>query len=154
MDHAIADDVPKDDMIKKVIVLTDMQFNNAFRGNSPYEQVQQMYETAGYKVPSMVFWNLRASDVAFPVAGDTPGTALLSGYSAELLKGVMEDIINPIDVMKIVIGNYEVDIHPDDVGKKMCDLRQAERVSVAKDMVERVSLAEDMVGSGLGGLFR
>jgi len=144
LNHAIVNKVSEDDMIKKVIVLTDMQFNEAFRGNNPYQEVQQMYKIAGYKVPSMVFWNLRASKAAFPVAGDTPGTALLSGYSAELLKGVMENISNPVDVMMNVIEDYEVDIHPDDVGKKMCDASQAESVSVAEYMVE----------SGLGGLFR
>ena len=43
-----------------------------------------------YKLPRMVYWNLRGDTVGFPVQADTPNTQMLSGFSPDLLTLVLE----------------------------------------------------------------
>lgn len=56
--------------------------------------MQAQYEAAGYKLPQVVFWNLRASDTpgqkSTPVQFNEKGVALVSGFSGQLLKLFME----------------------------------------------------------------
>jgi hypothetical protein len=60
-------------------------------------------------MPQLVFWNLRDSKVAFPVQKDTPGVALMSGYSAEMLKMFMSDEeMTPYSMMMKALKPYEV----------------------------------------------
>jgi len=98
----------QEQMPTTIVIYTDMEFDQASRNTTNYETIQQLYEENGYQLPKIVFWNLRASSKAFPVKGSTPNTALLSGYSAELLKGIMEDILDPIQIMNKILEKYSV----------------------------------------------
>lgn len=75
-----------------------MEFDQATRSPYPektdrwdthYEILVREFEQAGYEIPELVFWNLaggRTGLAAKPVEHDTPGTALVSGYSAAMVK--------------------------------------------------------------------
>jgi len=109
--------LPKNDMIKTIFVFSDMQFDDACgnpsRLKTDYQQIQEKFYHAGYVVPKIVFWNLRQSFAsATPVLYDTIGTAMVSGWSGQLLKLFMEsggDLISspefsPEFVMEKAIG--------------------------------------------------
>ena len=53
-----------------------------------YEVVQKAYTDAGYEIPELVFWNLASGQkrTSKPVKSHQPGTALVSGYSAAIVK--------------------------------------------------------------------
>ncbi|KAL1413000.1 hypothetical protein Q8F55_000749 [Vanrija albida] len=77
-----------EEMVKKVFVFSDMQFDSSMDtpfGRTEHEGVQRMFAEAGYAMPEMVYWNLEAG-VAKPVRADTPGVALVSGFSGALMK--------------------------------------------------------------------
>ncbi len=92
-----------------IFLFSDMQFNMAVgngyfmqeqRDQTNFEYIQRIYETAGYKRPKLVFWNLRSSHVEFPVTADESNVALVSGFSQSLLKLFMEGKeINPYQIM-------------------------------------------------------
>merc|ERR1711907_765222 len=42
-----------------------------------------------YAPPKIIFWNLRANTVGFPVEANAPNTMLLSGFSPALLKLIL-----------------------------------------------------------------
>lgn len=126
LETAISFNIPANKMVKTLYIFTDMQFDEAVEGSSltVYDQVKQLYANAGYEVPMIVFWNLRAVE-AFPIAGDTPNTVLLSGFSANLLRDVFSGSpvninstapssikqpfsieINPLSVMENVLDKY------------------------------------------------
>lgn len=63
---AIKNQLKKEDMVKRIFVFSDMQFNQAGSASSSspsrwvtsYERIQSAYQIAGYDMPELVFWNL------------------------------------------------------------------------------------------------
>jgi len=78
-------------MPTKILILSDMQFNQATRRDSLGAQsmIEEMYKEAGYKMPNVVYWNLNSSGGNFPVEFDKNGTALVSGFSPSILKSLL-----------------------------------------------------------------
>ena len=78
-------------MPTKILILSDMQFNQAKRRDSLGAQsmIEEMYNEAGYKIPDIVYWNLNAKGGNFPVEFDKNGTALVSGFSPSILKSIL-----------------------------------------------------------------
>jgi len=98
-------------MIKKVFVFTDMQFNAASNSSyaSAFDAIKAKYITAGYTLPQIVFWNLRETHMSFPVLKDAPGVALMSGFSGEMLKLFLDDIeMTPYSMMLRAVSKYQV----------------------------------------------
>ena len=99
-------------MIKKVFVFTDMQFDAATNPSSystAFDAVKLMYDVAGYAMPQIVFWNLRDTHSSFPVRKDTPGVAMMAGFSAEMLKLFLDDApMTPYSMMLRAVEKYKV----------------------------------------------
>ncbi|KIJ09163.1 hypothetical protein PAXINDRAFT_17752 [Paxillus involutus ATCC 200175] len=93
---AVKNKVPEDQMIKRVFVFSDMQFDDASTEDDlvnwkmNYDVVERAYQEAGYEVPGIVYWNLSRESITAPVTGEREGVALLSGYSPSLLKVFMD----------------------------------------------------------------
>ncbi|KAI3992331.1 hypothetical protein MKX01_030052 [Papaver californicum] len=111
-------------MIKRLFVFSDMEFNQASgkqrywnnvapqnEWETDYRVIQKKFRAKGYmKVPEIVFWNLRHSS-ATPVLGEQKGVALVSGFSKNMLKlfldgGDVSDL-QPIAVMERAISGAE-----------------------------------------------
>ena len=123
LDVAIKHKVKQDQLPKTLFIFSDMQFDAAVGSNwmsTNYEAIKQKWSTHGYAVPQIIFWNvnghLAANDV--PIQADTPGCALMAGFSSTLLKVFMkgevlnavgeEGALNPVNIMKDSIGGYQV----------------------------------------------
>lgn len=119
--------ITESQMVKKIIVFTDMEFDYAHAPNylynsnygqqiqtsikykTTFEEIKIMYENENFTLPQIIFWNLRDSKTSFPVIQDTPGVALMNGFSSEMLKIFMDDgKISPIEIMKKTISKYNV----------------------------------------------
>ncbi len=117
--------VPESEMPTKILILSDMEFDEATRGSSGWghcsshsvsgnptaqEMIEQMYLDAGYKMPSIVYWNIHSRGENIPVSFDKMGTALISGFSPSILKSVIKgEITSPEAVMDetILSTRYE-----------------------------------------------
>lgn len=86
---AVQNKVSPEDMPKALLIMSDMQFDHcAHFDNSALEMIKCKYSDAGYELPGIVFWNLRACENV-PVRFDQKGTALVSGFSPSIMKGVI-----------------------------------------------------------------
>lgn len=97
--------VPESECPKAVVIISDMEFNPATdNSKTNFETIRDKYHAAGYKMPKLVFWNVRSSsDTAqFPVTANENGTVLLSGYSPSIMKELMDDGLDNINPWKIV----------------------------------------------------
>ena len=91
LNQAKMNNVPEDNMPTKILILSDMQFNQATRRDSfgAQSMIEAMYEEAGYTKPDIIYWNLNAKGGNFPVEFDKNGTALVSGFSPSILKSLL-----------------------------------------------------------------
>lgn len=93
-------------MPKILLILSDMQFDQCVRNYSDtgMEMIKRMYAESGYKLPQIVFWNLRTS-VGVPVKFDEKGTALVSGFSPSILTAILGGDLEPVKVVMKALNN-------------------------------------------------
>lgn len=103
LSSAKAHKVAADQMPTKVLILSDMQFDRCVQGMGAFDSIKQQYAAAGYEMPQLVFWNINSSSGTAPVTVGTKGTALVSGFSPSILKGVVSGELDPVNVMLKVI---------------------------------------------------
>ncbi|CAL1409848.1 unnamed protein product [Linum trigynum] len=121
LDSAVLNNLTEDQLVKRVFVFSDMEFDKASRRwwleeeeeerkwETDYQAIQRKFREKGYnRVPEIVFWNLRDSS-ATPVVGTQNGVALVSGFSKNLLKVFMKrgGIVNCDDAMMLAIADEE-----------------------------------------------
>jgi len=95
-----------EEMPERVIMISDMQFDQACSGNafSNFEIIDQMFLQAGYTRPTLVFWNVAHRTLDFPAQRDFKNCALISGFSQNVLKTVIStQNFTPVNVMNEVI---------------------------------------------------
>jgi hypothetical protein len=86
---AVKGGVAEADMPKTLLILSDMQFDQCVSfDDTAHQMIKRKYKEAGYDVPNVVFWNLNSKDNV-PVKFDKRGTALVSGFSPAVMKGVL-----------------------------------------------------------------
>ena len=99
------------EMPRTLLVISDMQFNSAgSMSETNYKVLEREYMEAGYKVPKLIFWNVNGSLTDFPVTACQSGTALISGFSIEILNDVLKgEEITPFRVMLRILEQPEYD---------------------------------------------
>jgi hypothetical protein len=112
LEMAIKYKLNQTDLPKRLIVVSDMQFNTADHSanNGSFEVVKKKFETAGYTLPQMVFWNVRSTNTV-PVMSGIPGVSLVSGYSPNVLKSVLySTTVTPEETMMNAIMDTRYDL--------------------------------------------
>lgn len=102
----IKHNVPASEMPTKIILWSDMQFNqvdSGFQRESAFEMIDRMYAKAGYKRPTIIFWNMNAKYGNLPVSFGVGGTAMVTGFSPAIMKSILASAsipeITPLSVM-------------------------------------------------------
>jgi hypothetical protein len=107
VDAAERINIKQDDMPEILLVLSDMQFDKTMLDETSLQMVQRKFESAGYKVPGIVFWNLNSKD-NMPALDKATGVAMVSGFSPSILKVITScDMENftPLGVMKLTVNS-------------------------------------------------
>lgn len=84
--------------IPDLIVFSDMQFNQAGKYNETmHDVISRRFSEEGvkicgkpYRLPKIIYWNLRGNTRGYPVEANTPNTQMLSGFSPSLLKLLLD----------------------------------------------------------------
>ena len=109
--QATKNNLPQEQMPNKILILSDMQFNEATKGRTwrnegenwnptAQQMIEKMYTDAGYKIPQIVYWNIQSRNGGVPVAFDAQGTALVSGFSPAIMTSLLGgDIESPQQIM-------------------------------------------------------
>lgn len=101
--------VPVTEMPTTILIMSDMEFNSAV-GRSSFsalDMIREKYESAGYPMPKLVFWNIQSRNAGnYPVQVTDEGTALISGFSPAILKSLLtgEDM-SPIAIMNKTVNS-------------------------------------------------
>lgn len=111
LDACIAGEVSQEDMPEAILIVSDMQINCVDGIDSDgrmtfYDVMKERYNKAGYEMPQVVFWNVNAVSATFHASRDVKGVSLVSGYSPNVFKQVMENIgTTPMELMLKVISD-------------------------------------------------
>ena len=135
LDVAKSGNVPKEEMIERVLIISDMEFDSAvtisdtaenervkslsaasldrsyahFSKDSTFEFYKKAFEEAGYELPEIVFWNVEARDTHLPVTQNEKGVKLVSGASANIFSDVVSGdlkVVTPYEFMLQMLEPY------------------------------------------------
>ena len=89
-------------MPKTILVISDMEFDCC--GNlTNYEMIKKAYNVSGYQCPQIAFWNVNGRAGNVPVTVNKQGVALVSGASPSVIKAVLTNQLNPVNIMDSII---------------------------------------------------
>ena len=119
LEQALEHNIPESEMPTKILILSDMEFDQAVNGQwdsvSPWnptaqEMIKERYEMAGYKIPEIVYWNIQSRQDNIPTRFDEMGTALVSGFSPSIMKTILScQDMTPYKMMMETIGDARYD---------------------------------------------
>ena len=77
-----------------------------------FENMRKLFKEAGYEMPKVVFWNLRASRCeGSPARSDDTDVAMVSGFNPVLMKAILNcEDFNPMEVMFKALDGIDVNI--------------------------------------------
>ena len=108
LDVSIQRKVSKDEMIKNILIISDMEFDSAQRSfwhesnvlTQPlFDEIKERYNKAGYDLPKLIFWNVNSRTKTIPLTENELGVVLVSGFSQNVLKMVMSSKYDPYEVL-------------------------------------------------------
>lgn len=124
LNTAINNNLSNDEMIKNILIISDMQFNSAVAGGARrvnktlFDVIEARFNAHGYTMPKLIFWNLMnerwGGSSTFPVTINQgfPCT-LVSGFSVSILQMVMNGEINPYNALIKTLSHPHYDFAED-----------------------------------------
>jgi hypothetical protein len=84
--------VPENEMPTTIIILSDMEFDQCARtpGHNATEMIRQEYLSAGYNIPTIVYWNINGRTKNIPAQINDNGVILVSGASQNAINFVLK----------------------------------------------------------------
>lgn len=101
LDTAVNNHYRQEDLPKTILILSDMEFDqatNVYDENCDYdssylpalfEQIRDEYRQAGYLLPRLIFWNIASRTKGIPFRDNEQGINFVSGFSPQILKNVI-----------------------------------------------------------------
>lgn len=107
--------IPQEDMPTRFIIISDMEFDEANRygyglakNNLNIQNLKNMYQSAGYTMPQIIYWNVDSRDNHFHTSSEEEGVMMASGSSPAVFEALiaMKDMdITPMSAMLEVLNS-------------------------------------------------
>ena len=111
LDTAIKNHVTPEEMPKSLIIISDMEFDQA--GNkqwSFYDQMRARFAEYGYEIPQIVWWNVESRHDVFHADKNRKGVVICSGQGAGVFKNLIGSIsMTPTEFMMKCIDSKRYD---------------------------------------------
>jgi hypothetical protein len=106
LNAAVKNNVSQEELPSKLYLISDMEFDACTRGAdlTNFQYAQKLFESHGYKLPQVIFWNVASRRRQQPVTVNDRGVALVSGCSPQIFSLVTEGELDPYGFMMSVIG--------------------------------------------------
>lgn len=83
------------EIVKRIFIISDMEFNAASGGanhSTLFRVISDKYKSAGYTLPTLVFWNVRSAREQFPMSLDDTNFQMVSGCSPSILQYMFTNV--------------------------------------------------------------
>lgn len=107
LEVAVRENVAPSEMVKRLYIVSDMEFDGACHGTSKtlFNTIRDAYADKGFELPELVFWNVAARNVQFPMSIDDRGFINVSGCSPSIFKSIVgKQFVGPYEMMLEVIN--------------------------------------------------
>jgi len=94
--------VSQEEMPSHIIIISDMEFdhNVGSKEGTNFNNWKKLFNNYGYKLPTIIFWNVAGKTRGVPICKYDKDVALISGFSTNILENLLNlDGYNPVDVM-------------------------------------------------------
>ncbi len=94
---AVENRVPQKELPSTLYIVSDMEFDACAKdaGMSNFDYAKRLYQSHGYKLPRVVFWNVQSRNEQQPVKMNEQGVALVSGCTPRIFSQVMSGDMDP-----------------------------------------------------------
>lgn len=104
---------PLSDLPKAVIIISDMNFDEASDTKTNFKLIDAKYKEAGLERPTLIFWNVSTGlDQQQPVTFDDNGTILINGYSPSIMNLILSmdtEALKAITPMNLFLNAVNTD---------------------------------------------
>ncbi len=102
---AVKNRVTQEELPAKLIIISDMEFDACVSNASAVnlKNAQKKYDSAGYKLPEIVFWNVASRNKQQPVTQNEQGVALISGVTPRIFEMVAGGQLSPYSFMMEIL---------------------------------------------------
>ncbi len=113
LDSAIRENIPVYEMPTKLLIISDMEFDEACNAKyTNFESIKMKYEKSGYKMPEIIFWNVNGRIGNVPVNKFDTNVGLVSGFSPAILKSILlGEVETPTQLMLRTVDTERYDIY-------------------------------------------
>lgn len=99
------------EMPTKILIISDMEFDQACDSNQrAMKMIEKRYCKSGYKLPGIIFWNVKGRRGNFPAQEKEEGVGLVSGFSPAILNSVLGggDALTPMGMLRdtVLVERY------------------------------------------------
>ena len=102
---AVKAKLPVNEMPTKIFIISDMEFDSCVSNNTNLEVIKAKYAASGYKLPTIIFWNVSSRNDQTPVTMDEKGTYLVSGCSPSIFeKAIKAQATTPMECMMEILN--------------------------------------------------
>jgi hypothetical protein len=106
---AVRESLPQSEMPTKLLIISDMEFDEADRNQTNLDNIRDKYSRSGYTMPQIVFWNVNGRIGNVPATVKDKGIGLVSGFSPSILKSILQgEIYSPEQLMldTVMVDRY------------------------------------------------
>tara|TARA_R100000951_G_scaffold114942_1_gene121445 strand:- start:2830 stop:3576 length:747 start_codon:yes stop_codon:yes gene_type:complete len=110
LNSAVREKMPESQMPTKLLILSDMEFDNIDRSHtgSNLDHIRAKYAEAGYTMPEIIFWNLNGRVGNVPANAADENVGLVSGFSPSILKSILQGKVEtPEELMLNTVEGYK-----------------------------------------------
>ena len=103
---------PLSDLPKAVIIISDMEFDEASDTKTNFNLIDAKYKAAGLERPTLIFWRVDVKLNQQPVTFDDNGTILINGYSPSIMNLILSmdtEALKAITPMNLFLNAVNTD---------------------------------------------
>jgi hypothetical protein len=155
LNTAIANKMTQEEMPANILIISDMQFDSATRGDydwrtdryetsydeTLFDTIRKKFEDAGYKIPGLIFWNVNQEKTTIPEIKNELGLVLIGGYSKNNIDMICKNEF--IVEQKNEKGEVEkVTLSPEEI---LYNTLMSERYDIIEERVNNVLSIESQI---------
>lgn len=109
---AVKHKTPKEELPTSIVVISDMEIDECtdVKHWGFYDSMKEKFNSHGYEIPNIVFWNVNARHDTFHADANTKGVQLASGQSPSVFKSLVSGIyLTPYEYMVEVLSDPQYD---------------------------------------------